>query len=98
MPWSAATAPRQHALTPKLAFELGPHGITVNAFTPSLTLPDRLLPHREKRSREGQEAESQAHPLGRVATPEDQAGSICFLGSSEVDFVNRVTIDRDGRQ
>jgi NAD(P)-dependent dehydrogenase (short-subunit alcohol dehydrogenase family) len=63
------------ALTRKLAFELGPHGINVNAIAPSLTLSERIRPHWERRSAEGQAAEIKRTPLGRVATPEDQAGS-----------------------
>jgi NAD(P)-dependent dehydrogenase (short-subunit alcohol dehydrogenase family) len=86
------------ALTRKLAFELGPHGITVNAIAPSLTLSERIRPHWERRSAEGQEAEIKRTPLGRVATPEDQARVICFLASSDADFVTGVTIDVTGGQ
>jgi NAD(P)-dependent dehydrogenase (short-subunit alcohol dehydrogenase family) len=86
------------ALTRKLAFELGPHGVTVNAIAPSLTLSERIRPHWERRSAEGQAAEIQRTPLGRVATPEDQARVICFLASSDADFVTGVTIDVTGGQ
>jgi len=86
------------ALTRKLAFELGPHGITVNAIAPSLTLSEHIRPHWERRSPEGQEAEIKRTPLGRVATPEDQARVICFLASSDADFVTGVTIDVTGGQ
>jgi NAD(P)-dependent dehydrogenase (short-subunit alcohol dehydrogenase family) len=86
------------ALTRKLAFELGPHGITVNAIAPSLTLSDRMQPHWERRSPEAQAAEIRRTPLGRVATPEDQARVICFLASSDADFVTGVTIDVTGGQ
>ena len=86
------------ALTRKLAFELGPHGVTVNAIAPSLTLSERIRPHWERRSPEGQAAEIQRTPLGRVATPEDQARVICFLASSDADFVTGVTIDVTGGQ
>jgi hypothetical protein len=86
------------ALTRKLAFELGPHGITVNAIAPSLTLSERIRPHWERRSAEGQEAEIKRTPLGRVATPEDQARVICFLASADADFVTGVTIDVTGGQ
>jgi NAD(P)-dependent dehydrogenase (short-subunit alcohol dehydrogenase family) len=86
------------ALTRKLAFELGPHGINVNAIAPSLTLSERIRPHWERRSAEGQAAEIKRTPLGRVATPEDQARVICFLASSDADFVSGVTIDVTGGQ
>ena len=86
------------ALTRKLAFELGPHGVTVNAIAPSLTLSERIRPHWERRTAEGQAAEITRTPLGRVATPEDQARVICFLASSDADFVTGVTIDVNGGQ
>ena len=86
------------ALTRKLAYELGPHGITVNAIAPSLTLSERIRPHWERRAPEAQAAEIARTPLGRVATPEDQARVICFLASSDADFVTGVTIDVTGGQ
>jgi NAD(P)-dependent dehydrogenase (short-subunit alcohol dehydrogenase family) len=86
------------ALTRKLSLELGAHGITVNAIAPSLTLSERLLPHWEKRSAEAKALEISRTPLGRVATPVDQARVICFLASSDADFVTGVTIDVTGGQ
>jgi NAD(P)-dependent dehydrogenase (short-subunit alcohol dehydrogenase family) len=86
------------ALTRKLAFELGPHGVTVNAIAPSLTLSERIRPHWDRRSADAQAAEIRRTPLGRVATPEDQARVICFLASSDADFVTGVTIDVTGGQ
>ena len=86
------------ALTRKLAFELGPHGVSVNAIAPSLTLSERIRPHWERRSPDSQAAEIKRTPLGRVATPEDQARVICFLASADADFVTGVTIDVTGGQ
>ena len=86
------------ALTRKLAFELGPHGVSVNAIAPSLTLSERIRPHWERRSPDSQAAEIKRTPLGRVATPEDQAQVICFLSFADADFVTGVTIDVTGGQ
>ena len=84
------------ALTKKLGQELGPHGITVNAFAPSLTLTERIRPHWNQRSPEAQAAEIEKTPLRRVAEASDQAKVICFLASSDADFVSGVTIDVTG--
>jgi NAD(P)-dependent dehydrogenase (short-subunit alcohol dehydrogenase family) len=84
------------AFTRKLAFELGPYGVTINAIAPSLTLTERIRPHWEKRSREAQAAEIARTPLRRVAEAADQAKVICFLASSDADFVTGVTIDVTG--
>ena len=86
------------ALTRKLAFELGPHGISVNAIAPSLTLSERIRPHWERRSPEDRTAEIDRTPLRRVATPDDQARVICFLASADADFVSGVTVDVTGGQ
>jgi NAD(P)-dependent dehydrogenase (short-subunit alcohol dehydrogenase family) len=86
------------AFTRKLAFELGPYGVTVNAIAPSLTLSPRLRPRWDRLSAEEQARENARVPLGRVAVPEDQAKVICFLASSDADFVNGVTIDVNGGQ
>src|SRR5271170_3063297 len=84
------------AFTRKLAFELGPHGVSINAIAPSLTLTERIRPHWDKRSQEAQAAEIARTPLRRVAEAADQAKVICFLASSDADFVTGVTIDVTG--
>ena len=81
------------AFTRKLSLELGSFGINVNAIAPSLTLTERLRP---RRTAEQVAAEAARTPLGRVAEPEDQARVICFLASSDADFVTGVTIDVTG--
>jgi len=86
------------ALTRKLSIELGPFGITVNAIAPSLTLSPRLRPRWDGMSPMEQKAEIERVPLRRVAEPADQARVICFLASSDADFVTGVTIDVTGGQ
>ena len=84
------------AFTRKLAFELGPDGINVNAIAPSVTLTERIRPHWEKRSQASQAEEIERTPLRRVAEPADQARVICFLASADADFVTGLTIDVTG--
>ena len=84
------------AFTRKLAFELGPEGINVNAIAPSVTLTERIRPHWDKRSQASQAEEIERTPLRRVAEAADQANVICFLASSDADFVTGLTIDVTG--
>jgi NAD(P)-dependent dehydrogenase (short-subunit alcohol dehydrogenase family) len=84
------------AFTRKLAFELGPFGININAIAPSLTLSERLRPRWDQTSPEDQQAAIARVPLRRIAEPADQAKVICFLASSDADFVTGVTIDVTG--
>ncbi len=86
------------ALTRKLSFELGPFGINVNAIAPSLTLTERIRPRWNQQSPEEQAAEIERTPLRRVAEAADQAKVICFLASSDADFVTGLTIDVTGGQ
>lgn len=84
------------AFTRKLAHELGPEGINVNAIAPSVTLTERIRPHWDKRSQAAQAEEIERTPLRRVAQPADQANVICFLASGDSDFVTGLTIDVTG--
>jgi NAD(P)-dependent dehydrogenase (short-subunit alcohol dehydrogenase family) len=84
------------AFTRKLAHELGPSGINVNAIGPSITLTERIRPHWERRTAEQQSAEVARTPLRRVAEAADQARVICFLASGDADFVTGVTIEVTG--
>lgn len=84
------------AFTRKLAFELGPCGITINAIAPSRTLTERIRPRWNQQSTEDQQAEIERTPLRRIAEAADQAKVICFLASADADFVTGVTIDVTG--
>ena len=68
----------------------------MNAIAPSLTLTERLQPVWDKRSPMQQKEEIDRTPLRRVAQAQDQARVICFLASSDADFVTGVTIDVTG--
>jgi NAD(P)-dependent dehydrogenase (short-subunit alcohol dehydrogenase family) len=84
------------ALTTKLANELGPCGINVNAIAPATTLTERIRPRWEQRPPEEREADIQRTPLRRMGEAVDQANVICFLASSHSDFVTGLTIDVTG--
>ena len=84
------------AFTRKLAFELGPYGININAIAPSRTLTERIRPRWDQSSPEDQQAEIDRTPMRRVAEAPDQAKVICFLASGDADFVTGVTIDVTG--
>ena len=84
------------AFTRKIAFELGPYGINVNAIAPSRTLTERIRPRWEQQSPEDQAVEIARTPLRRIAEAPDQAKVICFLASRDADFVTGVTINVTG--
>ena len=84
------------AFTRKLAFELGPYNITINAIAPSRTLTERIRPRWDQSSPEDQQAEIERTPLRRIAEAPDQAKVICFLASDDAAFVTGVTIDVTG--
>lgn len=80
-------------LTRHLAYELGPFGIRVNALCPGETLTSlmqrigdpTLLDQSRRRT-----------PLGRLATPEDQANAVLLLLSDRAGFITGVALDVDG--
>ncbi len=84
------------AFTAQLARELAPWGINVNATAPGLTMSDRLVAASERWSDAKRAALLARIPLGRGATPEEQASAICFLASREASYVTGVTLDVTG--
>jgi len=67
------------ALTRKLANELGPHGITVNAIAPSMTLTERIRPRWEQRPPEERKADIEKTPLRRMGEAVTRPTSSAFL-------------------
>lgn len=82
------------SLTRAMAVELAPYSIRVNAVCPGPVLTDMLrevIPNEEDRT-----ALSKETPLGRLGMPEDIAGAVLFLASSESDWCTGQAISLDG--
>ena len=84
------------AFTKKLAMEQGPNGINVNAIAPATTLTERIGPRWHQKPPEEREADINRTPLRRMGLASDQAKVLCFLASSDADFVTGLTIDVTG--
>lgn len=79
--------------TRSLAKELGPDGILVNAVAPQIIMTETMkssLPPKV------QERMAQSNPLRRLATPEDIARVVLFLGSGWNTYVNGQVIVVNG--
>jgi NAD(P)-dependent dehydrogenase (short-subunit alcohol dehydrogenase family) len=81
------------AITRVLASELGPFGVTVNAYAPGATRT-RLAGASLEGSR-GQ-AKLKEIPLRRFAEPEDIASVVVFLASDDAGYVSGTTLLIDG--
>jgi len=81
------------AFTRHLAREVAPHGITVNAVAPGVTLSPRIEQVYDDSRR--QELEAMV-PLGRLARPDDQAGPIVILASAAAAYITGATLDVNG--
>ena len=89
----AAAKAGVRGLTWHLARELAPHGITVNAVAPWLTLTERI---KKLRSPEVDAALKAQTPLGRFAEPQEVADAVLFLASDEAAYVTGATLDVNG--
>ena len=78
-------------LTKRLALELGPHGITVNAVCPGFVATDMAVG-----SGASMEVMARKSMLGQVGTPEDIAHAVLFLASDEARFVTAQVLTVDG--
>lgn len=83
------------ALTRVLAYELGPYGVRVNAVAPGTTVTDRVIRARGRTELDNIAA---SIPRGRLATPEEIAGAILFMASSEAVHITGVSLDVNGGQ
>jgi len=94
----AATKAAVVTLTRRMAFELGPHGITVNAVLPGYTRTDMTMGHRTPEEIEAvTDAFNQRSVLGRgVGEPEEIAHIVAFLGSDQSSFMTGQLVLADG--
>jgi 3-oxoacyl-[acyl-carrier protein] reductase len=94
----AATKAAVLSLTRRLALELGPHGITVNAVLPGFTMTDMTTAHLTPEGIAGvTDFFKQRSVLGRgVAQPEEIAHVIAFLASEESAFMTGQLLLADG--
>jgi L-xylulose reductase len=81
-------------LTRAFALELAPHGIRVNAVAPGVTQTGM---NAALRARPAQSAALSGRvPMGRFATPAEQAAGVCFLASPEASYITGATLPADG--
>ncbi len=78
------------------AFELGPHGITVNVVAPGVTLSERVAARWEAKPADERAFIEGLIPVGRCATPDEPAAAIAFLCSEDAAYVNGAILDVNG--
>jgi enoyl-[acyl-carrier protein] reductase III len=81
------------ALVRYLAVELAPRGIRVNAVSGGVVETEALdhFPNRERMIEIGSST-----PAGRIVTPEDLAGAVCFLCGPDAEMIRGQTLVVDG--
>lgn len=82
------------SLTSAMAKDLGPRGVTVNCVLTGHVEQD--VPEEDVLPDDVREQLLARTPLGRLARPEDVAGAVVFLASSEAAFVTGAVIDVNG--
>jgi len=77
-----------------LAFQMAPHGITVNSVCPGFIRTGMTADYLSDPGRRRQvEA---AHPLGRVGEASDVAGAVFFLAGDDAAWITGVALPVDG--
>lgn len=81
-------------LTKAMALELASRGVRVNAIAPGVT---KTRMNQDFRARRDHSARLLASvPMGRFATPEEQAAAIAFLVSDEASYITGAILAVDG--
>jgi NAD(P)-dependent dehydrogenase (short-subunit alcohol dehydrogenase family) len=83
------------SLTRSLALQLGPEGIRCNTVCPGAILTPMISDLYERSPARRADME-QRTPLRRLGTPEDVAGAVAFLVSSDAAFVTGTDLVVDG--
>jgi NAD(P)-dependent dehydrogenase (short-subunit alcohol dehydrogenase family) len=81
------------SMTRGLARTYGPHQITVNAVSPGQARTPMLMDGLDPQVLESM---TKATPLGRIAEPEEIAGTVVFLASDHAKFITGATINISG--
>lgn len=84
-----------NGLTWKLAHDLAPHGIRVNAVSTASTLTPQLRSEAEAEARNSEEDSTQdlldalgeEKPAGRLGRPEEVADAVLFLASDRAEYI-----------
>jgi 3-oxoacyl-[acyl-carrier protein] reductase len=95
-----AYAAAKHALvglTKQLSWELGPHGITVNAVAPGFVLSNPTTVRQwESYGAEGQERLVGSIHTRRLGTADDIARAAAFLASEQAGWISGQVLSVDG--
>jgi len=84
--------------TSSLALDLAKNNIRVNAVAPGAVDTKMVWSLRKEINSQVKfnKRMKDAHPLGRIAKPQEIANVVCFLASSEASFMTGLTIPVDG--
>lgn len=82
--------------TRKLAYEEGPHNITVNSVAPGTVFTERVETRYRALPQEEQVKRMDEVPLKRAAQPEEIAAAILFLASDDASYITGAALDVNG--
>jgi 3-oxoacyl-[acyl-carrier protein] reductase len=91
----AATKAEVSLLTRRFAYELGPHGITVNAVAPGFVRTDMATDFLQP----GTDAEQRVASLsmvGRIGEPQDIAHAVAYLAAPDAGWITAQVLTVDG--